>query len=412
MNDLVRFAALVLLALAGAATLVVASYPLHLAIVRRRARRRRAPSPARSLSVIVPLCGEEEGLAGNLAAIAGQTHRGPIEIRLVAERADDPALAIARKAAARVPGARVAIVVAGTAGEDLGKAHNLAAGLAAATGEIFVLADSDARPPDPAFLSRLADAFDDPAVGLVTCVPGYRGAQDPGAAWVAAMVNTDVAGLFAIHDVWRRMTLANGTCMAVRAEVFAEAGGLDGLTRRLLVDTAIARRVVALGRLVAFHAEPIPIHRAHLSLAAARTQAHRWHVAMRFGLPAPAWLGLGLLRAGPPLACAAFLLVPPATAATIVATAAAVRVVSAMLVSRTFLDDRTPIPLLALLPLADLAATGAWLAALLQPIVRWRGRRYRVTAGAAVGRLPEVPAARASARRAGRPSTLAGSRDL
>ena len=412
MNDLVRFVAAALVVLGGAATLVIASYPLHLAIVRRRARRRPGGSPAHSLSVIVPLCGDEEGLAGNLAAIAGQTHSGPLEILFVAERADDPALGIAREAAARAPDARVAILVTSRAGEDLGKAHNLVAGLAAATGEILVLADSDARPPDSAFLSRLAAVFEDSAVGLVTCVPGYRGARDAGAAWVAAMVNTDVAGLFAIHDVWRRMALAIGTGMAIRAEVLAEARGLEGVTRRLLVDTAIARRVVALGRRVALHAEPIPIQRAHLSLAAARAQAHRWHVAMRFGLPAPAWLGLGVLRAGPPLACAAFLLVPAATAAVLVATAVAVRVASAVLVSRTFLADRTPIARLALLPLADLGATGAWLAALLQPIVQWRGRRYRVTAGATVDWLPEVRAARASGRRAGRPSTHAGSRDL
>src|SRR5437899_8003947 len=46
--------------------------------------------------------------------------------------------------------------------------------------DVVVLADSDARPPDPGFIARLVERLDDASAGLVTCVPSYRGARDLG----------------------------------------------------------------------------------------------------------------------------------------------------------------------------------------------------------------------------------------
>jgi len=278
----------------------------------------------------------------------------------------------------------VRIVVSGSAGTGLGKGHNLAAGLEHIDADVVVLADSDARPPDPEFIARLVERLDDPSVGLVTCVPSYRDARDLGSGLVAAMIDTDVAGLFGVFQTWNRMAIANGTCLAVRADLLEQAGGVMWLRRRLLMDSALARRVVELGHRVALHEEPVPVHREHMRLSECWSQARRWHVAMRFGLPLARYMGLGWLRAGVPFAALSLALAPQAATAVMFVAAGVARVVAAALVSRTFLHDRAPIWVLLLTPVADVCTTLAWFAAFIRPEITWRGVRYRVGPGADV----------------------------
>jgi ceramide glucosyltransferase len=362
--------------------LVSLCYPVHLAVTRfRRPRHERGPAPPR-IGIVVPLRGSEEGLRANAAALMAQRAPGGIELVFVAEDAQDAGLAMARSLSAGSE--HVRIVVSGPARGDLGKGHNLAAGLEHIDADVVVLVDSDARPPDPGFLARLVEPLSDRQVGVVTCVPSYRGAGNLGAGLVAAMIDTDVAGLFGMLAAWNRMTVANGTCVAVRADVLKRAGGVSWLRRRLLMDSALARRAVEQGYRVALHREPVPVHRSRMSLSECWSQAHRWHVAMRFGLPLSRYLGLGWLRAGVPIAAAAFALAPHASTAVLFCWAGAARILAALLVSRLYLHDRASPGVLLLTPAADVCATLAWFAAFLRPEVNWRGARYRVGPGAIV----------------------------
>ncbi len=368
--------------------LVSLSYPVHLALVRSRKARRGPGRISPRIGVVVPVHGDEEGLGANVAALIAQRNPGGIQLVFVAQDADDAGLTVAR---ALAPGHdHVRIVVSGPAGTDLGKGHNLAAGLDHIDADVVVLADSDARPPDPGFIARLVKRLDDPAVGLVTCVPSYRGARDLGAGLVAAMIDTDVAGLFGVLQAWNRMAVANGTCLAVRADLLTQVGGVTWLRRRLLMDSALARRVVEQGHRVALHDEPVPVHREHARWSECWSQALRWHVAMRFGLPLARYMGLGWLRAGVPTAALACALAPHAAAAAMLVAAAVARILAAALVSRTFLHDRASLWVLVLTPVADVCTTLAWFAAYFCPEVSWRGVRYRVGPGAAVS-LRSVP---------------------
>jgi ceramide glucosyltransferase len=362
--------------------LVSLSYPVHLALVRAR---RRKLEPARippRIGVVVPVCGDEEGFGDNVAALIAQRAPGGVQVVFVAEDAGDAGLAVAGALAAGHEHVRT--VVSGPAGTDLGKGHNLAAGLEHLDADVVVLADTDARPSDPEFIARLVQRLDDPTVGLVTCVPSYRGARDLGAGLTAAMIDTDVAGLFGVFAAWDRMAVANGTCLAVRADLLRQVGGVSWLRRRLLMDSALARRVVEQGHRVALHDEPVPVHRKHMRWSECWSQARRWHVAMRFGLTLARYMGLGWLRAGVPLAALAFALSPHTGTAALFVAAGVARASATALVSRTFLRDRASVWVLLLTPVADVCTTLAWFAAFVRPEVSWRGVRYRVGPGAVV----------------------------
>ncbi len=368
--------------------LVSLSYPVHLALARARKTRREPGRIPPRIGVVVPVRGDEEGLGANVAALIAQRAPGGVRLVFVAEDVHDAGLTVARALARGHD--HVRLVVSGPAGADLGKGHNLAAGLEHIDADVVVLADSDARPPDPGFIARLVERLDDPSVGLVTCVPSYRGARDLGSGLVAAMIDTDIAGLFGVFQAWDRMAMANGTCLAVRTDLLEQADGVTWLQRRLLMDSALARRVVELGHRVALHDEPVPVHREHMRLSECWSQARRWHVAMRFGLPLARYMGLGWLRAGVPLAALAFALAPHATTAAMFLVAGVARALAAALVSRTFLRDRAALWVLLLTPVADVCATLAWFAAFVRPEVSWRGVRYRVGPGAIVS-LRSVP---------------------
>lgn len=362
--------------------LVSLSFPVHLAMARARTRKPEPAGMPPRIGVVVPMRGAEEGLGANVAAMIAQRAPGGVRLVFVAEDADDAGLIMAGTLAAGH--AHVGLVVSGPAGTDLGKAHNLAAGLERLDADVFVLADSDARPPDPEFIARLAAGLDAPQVGLVSCAPSYRGARDLGAGLVAAMIDTDVAGLLGVFHAWNRMAVANGTCLAVRADVLKGVGGVAWLRRRLLMDSALARRVVERGHRVMLHDEPVPVYRERMHVSECWSQGRRWHVGMRFGLPFARYLGLGWLHAGVPIAALAFVQAPQEATAVLFVAACAARIVTAALVSRVFLRDRAALWVLLLTPAADVCTTLAWFAAFIRTDVTWRGARYRVETGAVV----------------------------
>src|SRR5215471_195958 len=126
------------------------------------------------VTVFMPLRGVDEGLRENVAAIFAQ-HYPSFEIIFIADRADDPALAVieeGRRLFAAAAGPAMQVVIAGAAIDRGQKVHNLGSAVRRAqrTSEVFVFVDSDARPGRDWLRSLVAPLRDD-AVGAAT---GYR----------------------------------------------------------------------------------------------------------------------------------------------------------------------------------------------------------------------------------------------
>ena len=99
---------LVVLLLAGFSLFMTAA--THLAVQRvnaRAAKRQSGPTPP--ISVLKPLCGVDEGLYENLAALARQEYP-EFELVLGAEDPDDPALNVARAIRRDFPELKIRIV--------------------------------------------------------------------------------------------------------------------------------------------------------------------------------------------------------------------------------------------------------------------------------------------------------------
>ena len=125
-------------------------------------------------TVFVPCRGLDGGLKENVLGLFAQKYPA-YEIVFVTDAADDPALAVieeARHSFKKQTGPVISTIVAGAATDSGQKVHNLRAAVRAAhpASEVFVFADTDAR-PQKFWLRALIGPLQDESIGATT---GYR----------------------------------------------------------------------------------------------------------------------------------------------------------------------------------------------------------------------------------------------
>ncbi len=224
---------------------------LLLAFLSLRGERKRANYVARRLSedpgplppatVIVTVKGPDEGLRENLAALAALEY-------------PDYELIIAARSAADIPGgvlpARAKIVLAhGTDPHTGEKVQNLQAAVRAARkqSDVLAFADSDGR-VTPRWLRALAAPLSEPGVGAST---GYR--------WFTPVPPTFWTLLRGVWDAvaFGRLgpgdnPFAWGGAMAIRKDVFIEAGVPEAWKNTITDDYSLAAAVHTAGLQIAF----------------------------------------------------------------------------------------------------------------------------------------------------------------
>lgn len=96
----------------GIPTIIVASFPFHAVLVRRRSRRTPGNRPADPITVIVPVKGLDEGRADALQRMTAQRTDGSIEWLFCLEDESDPSVPALRALAARAP-SRIRVLITG-----------------------------------------------------------------------------------------------------------------------------------------------------------------------------------------------------------------------------------------------------------------------------------------------------------
>jgi ceramide glucosyltransferase len=369
----------------GLPTVVVASYPIHAWIVQWRSRRYRPVYSPASVSVLVPLKGQDEGRTQALRRLITQQTSGSIEWLFCVEHDADPAVPELRELAATDPD-RIQVLITGPSGTRLGKMHNLIEGAAAARGERLVFVDADTILPHARFLRDFTAPLDDEGVGLITCFPAYRWASSIPAAMLAGAINHDLLGHFALETVWGGLRLANGSCMAIRRDVLEYIGGFRPQEASLLMDVILARRVHAAGYRVLMHHEPVEVPCRTVTYRVWWNQAHRWQVGMAHVLSGPFYTWYCWMRSVFPVSLL-LALFASGTLMGLGAAAIATRLSVNVVMSQCFIRDRTQLKYLWLLPFLDtVTAFGCWYA-LVVDRVEWRGRVYHVQPGGVTRRL-------------------------
>ncbi len=334
-----------------------------------------------AVSVLKPLCGAEEGLAGNLEALYAQNYPD-FEVVFGAECVDDPALAVARAVAERHPERRSSFVHSTAPPGANRKAANLCQ-MASLTGrQIVVVADSDIRWPADA-LAQACSPLADPHVGVVTCPYIGRHGNGLAACMEALAIGASFIPSAMLAAALGRMDFAFGSTVAVRRELLAAMGGFEGLLGNIADDYMLGHRAASAGWRVVFSRGRVETILSDEPLRASLQRRLRWAATVSSVQPAGA--AGALLTHGLPLALLGAVAAPSVAGLAFVGATLAVRALSADFLLR-LLGDETSRRRLWLLPIEDMVAFVLWAWVPVVKRVTWRGRRYRLGSG---GRITE-----------------------
>jgi ceramide glucosyltransferase len=282
MLDLLRLIGWALWAASGAGCL----YLLYAGIATRRfaaQSRLRLPLPV-PVSVLKPLCGEDQGLDENLRSFCRQDHP-QVQVIFGVQDPGDPAIAVVRRIIAEAPDADLALVVDSGGAASNRKVANLQNMLPAAHHPLLVLADSDMRVRSD-YLAEVTAPLADPATGLVTCL--YRGVAAEG-LWsrlAALHVNHGFLPQAVVAAAFGERNGCFGATIALRRTTLEAIGGFAAVADALADDHALGHAVRRLGLRVALSPHIVDNVMAEPSFAALFRHELRWARTIRMIAPA------------------------------------------------------------------------------------------------------------------------------
>lgn len=381
-------AALALLTLCGIAFHFVALWGAR--NFRRETGRLVSSTSRAAISILKPLKGADDRTYAALRSHCEQQY-GSLEIIFGVNDAEDQAVPLVRNLIAEFPNLNIRLVVCGEALGSNRKVSNLIHLLREANYSYILVNDGDIR-VGPHYLQAVMAGFDDPEVGMVTCL--YRGqpARSLASKLEALGISTDFAlGVLTARFFDQGLSFGLGSTLAMSRTVLEKIGGFDAVVDYLADDYQLGKRIADAGYKVMLSSEIVETTVPKYSLVQFWEHQLRWARTMRVSRPA-GYAGIAFTFALP---WAIFLtLVAPASwwAWTLLGAALLARLAAAIDIGKRILGDRQVIRDLWLLPMRDLLGLAIWFCSYAGNTVIWRGEKFRLEEG----RMYPIPATAAS----------------
>jgi ceramide glucosyltransferase len=326
-----------------------------------------------AISVLKPLCGQDDRLEENLRSFFTQDYPA-YEILFSVHDLTDPAAAVVEKVRREFPqGPRVNLIETGEPDVPNRKAHSLGHLLTCAQHSILVMSDSDAYVPRD-LLRHIAAEFQNPGVGVVTCP--YRAVPGRGfwSRLEAIGMNTEFLAGVLVAWLVGEMNFALGPTLAARRGVIEAIGGFAELGHYLAEDFVMGNRAPRLGYRVILSSCVIEHRIGSQTLEENLQHRLRWARSTRRSRPAGYW---GQIFTHPlSLALLLCLMAPklwPVVPATII-----FRALAAWSTANWVLHDPLTRRRWWLIPFQDLMSLLVWIASFFGSTIDWRGRRYKL----------------------------------
>jgi len=335
-----------------------------------------APGEAPGITIFKPVRGLASETRECLESFLSQNYQ-PYQVLFGVSDPSDPVLPLLETLRQAAPPDRVQVVVCP---ETLG--HNPKVSILCqleplAHYDLLVVADGDVR-VDPDFLARVAAAFREPQVGLVSC-PYRAGPADSLGSWLEALsISADFIPSVAVAHYVEGIRFALGAAMAVTRTALAQIGGFAALADYLADDYQLGWRVHQAGFEVRLLPQVVETVNPRMRLKDYLSHQLRWTRTYRVCRPR-GYFAYGITHA---LVFSLALWLISGLASWVlglVAATLAVRFVLAWFSEYVCLGGNLAPAAVLLLPVKDLLSFGLWLASFLGNEVVWQGRRYRLT---------------------------------
>ena len=337
------------------------------------------PTAWPGISVLKPLCGDDDDLAANIASFAALPYPGQWEVILGVRSPEDPAWPVAEEAIRRWPHRMRLVRQEGECGLNP-KVNQLVGMARAARHDLLVISDSNIRVPD-GYLEDIAAHLARPGIGCVTHPIGGAGQRTFGAFLDNVHLASTVATGMVAAKRFARKPLVVGKSMALWRHDLELLGGFESVANVLAEDHALGNRLRRELR-VGVAVSTLPVW----NIAVEKSVGHffrrylRWSVIHRTAISFPAYLAESLLNPIP-LAVIGYALRPTAGAAATLAVCAVLKptldAVAFSRLRRELFSWRA----FGVVWVKDLLLFVAWIHGLFARTVVWRGNRLRVHAG-------------------------------
>jgi ceramide glucosyltransferase len=373
----------VALALAASALLGTLIGWAQVAAIWRHLRGPRAvPRHRPPISILKPLCGLDDRLAGNLLSFVDLPYP-TYEVLLGVRNATDPAYPLAWMAERRWPHRFRVVLQEGEVGLNP-KVNQLVTLARLARHDLLVISDSNTRVGRD-YLDEIAAHLDDSTVGLVTHPLAGDGEDQRGARLGAAADNLHLTGAITPAVVTAKLVCGKdyvvGKSMAMRRADVDALGGFSSVRDVLAEDFVLGRAVVErLGKRVVLGRSVVTCVSVRRALDAFVSRYARWNVMQRQCAGLVAYVGL-LLENPTLLAFAAVVVEPGAPTLSVAAACCASRMATDNLAGRLLRGRGFALRALAAGAVKDLLCGAAWVYGLVSRSIEWRSNRLIVLSG-------------------------------
>jgi ceramide glucosyltransferase len=325
------------------------------------------------ISILKPLCGQDDSLEDNLRSCFDQVYP-EYEIILAIHTAGDPAAPVAEKVIREFSGRVSArLIVTGESTIPNAKSYSLNRLVREAKFELLLMSDSDVW-VRPDLLARIAREFQNPQVGLITCPYLAVAGKSIWSRLEAIGMNTELLGGVLVARLLEGMRFALGCTVAIRRNVLDAMGGFSYLQEFLAEDFVIGRRAAELGYEVVLSSSVIQHRIGSQGIMKNLSHRLRWARSTRRSRPAGYW---GQLFTYPlPLALLLWSVWPPAWPAVLLTLL--VRAAAAAATANYILKDPLVRKQWWLLPVQDVLGLIVWLGGFLGDSIVWRDRKCTV----------------------------------
>ncbi len=340
-------------------------------------RRRPTGAADQAVSLLIPVCGLDEGAEQNWASFCQQDYE-TYEVLFGVMDPQDPAVPVLEQLVARFPD-RVQLLRGLEVRGFNHQVSNLIQLLEVAQHEVVVLADSDIR-VRPDYLRTVTAPLADRRVGIVTC--GYL---DPapkllGAALASLGRCIDfLPSVLVARALDGGLHFAIGPTIATRKAVLAQLGSLQSVVNRIGSDYHLGQRAAALGYRVELSSYILQNVCGRETISQVFQRELRWARTIRWNRGRQ-YYGLGCCYGT--VYCLPLLLLSgfQSWAVGVCLVTLAIRVLQVMIAIRC-LDSPNLLAWLWTLPLRELMSFATWVAGAFGQDIYWRGRRLQVGAG-------------------------------
>jgi ceramide glucosyltransferase len=363
-----------------------------------RARGQRTAPPldrAPRVSIFKPLAGKDDDLEANLESFARIDYPS-FEVIFGVASPDDPAYVLARRFIARHPRLDARVVVTDPDAATNPKVAQLVGLERVATGEVYVISDSNVR-VKPGYLWSLVGELSDERVGMVTSPFAGTGERTLGAALENLQICAHTSpGLLALDQVTDR-PLTVGKSMAIRRRDLARLGGFLPVGEVLAEDYMLGRRFFDAGFVARKSLEPVENRNVRCSVSRTLERHTRWS-KMRRSL-SPFTFAVEPIMTPIVVATAGFAMAPDRVTAAVLGGTCLIQTVAAQAAVRALRGHWLSPRYIPLELVRSYVTLFCWARACMSRRIEWRGHAFTMKRGTEI--VPIAPASERSPGRAG-----------